>query len=73
MRTKRFPLKPIYRIAKNVGIKRLSKDAANEIRDVLVSDMENIVKNSILFMEHAGRKTVLLDDVKLAVRRFYNE
>lgn len=60
-----LPKAPIHRMFKQAGGNRLSGKA----RDLILKDVEDyamtLIKDSISISEHAGRKTVMADDVKL--------
>ncbi len=56
------------RLAKKVGIKRISKDALEEIRDAVTEEGLEIAEKAFKISRHANRKTVMLGDVKFVVR-----
>ncbi|MBI3190304.1 NFYB/HAP3 family transcription factor subunit [archaeon] len=56
------------RLAKKVGIKRISKDALEEIRDIVTEEGIDIAERAFKISKHANRKTVMLDDVKFVMR-----
>jgi len=56
------------RIAKKVGIKRISKDALEEIRDIITEEGLDVAERAFRISRHANRKTVMEDDVKFVVR-----
>lgn len=53
-------------IAHDIGIARISDDAAVHIANVLEMEAEELVRDSHKSANHAGRKTVKEDDVRLA-------
>lgn len=61
-----LPKAPINRMLKELGGDRLSSDA----RDLILEDVENyakgLIRDSLNISRHAGRKTVMVEDVKLA-------
>ena len=59
----------IRRLARRGGVKRISAGMYEETRDVLKSFLENIVKDSVTYTEHARRKTVTALDVVYALKR----
>jgi len=59
----------IRRLARRGGVKRISHDIYNETRGVLKGFLENVVKDTITYTEHARRKTVLAMDVIYALKR----
>jgi len=56
------------RLAKKVGIKRISKDALEEARDIIVEEGADIAERAFKISRHANRKTVMIDDVKFFMR-----
>jgi len=60
----------MYRILKKSGAERVSDESANELRRVIEDIAEVIAKNAIDMSNHAGRKTVKAEDVKLASKQF---
>lgn len=48
----------IRRLARRGGVKRISALIYEEIRGVLKSFLENVIKDSVAYTEHARRKTV---------------
>ncbi|MBQ6218526.1 MAG: histone family protein [Methanosphaera sp.] len=61
-----IPLAPVKRIIKNVGAERVSDDAVVELADAIEVTAEEIAFQAVKLSKHAGRKTVTVDDVKLA-------
>ena len=56
------------RLAKKVGIKRISKDALEEACEIMTEEGLNIAEKAFKISRHANRKTVMVDDVKFVVR-----
>jgi len=63
-------LSAMYRILKKSGAQRVSDKSAIELRRVIEEIAEAIAKNAVEDANHAGRKTVKSDDVKLASKQF---
>jgi len=63
-------LSAMYRILKKSGAQRVSDESATELRRVVEEIAEAIAKNAVEDANHAGRKTVKADDVKLASKQF---
>jgi len=63
-------LSAMYRILKKSGAQRVSDESAIELRRVVEEIAEAIAKNAVEDANHAGRKTVKADDVKLASKQF---
>ena len=59
----------IRRLARRGGVKRISNLIYDEIRGVLKSFLENVIKDSVTYTEHARRKTVTAMDVVYALKR----
>jgi len=64
-----FPKLPFERILKRNGAKRVSDEAASEFALVMEEIMSKIIENAWELAKHAGRKTLLVTDVKLARRK----
>ena len=59
----------IRRLARRGGVKRLSGQIYEETRGVLKVFLEEAIRDSIVYMEHARRKTVTGKDVEYALKR----
>ena len=59
----------IRRIARRGGVKRISGMMYEETRGVLKTFLENIIKDSVTYPEHARRKTVTALDIVYALKR----
>ena len=70
MRSSELGLSAMYRILKKSGAERVSDESANELRRVIEEIAEAIAKNAVDMSNHAGRKTVKAEDVKLASKQF---
>lgn len=62
----RLPLAPFERILKDSGAKRVSKTAMKEFAVVTEELADEIARNAVKFAKHAGRKTVVGEDIRLA-------
>ena len=68
-REKDLPLAPFFRILKNMGASRVSKEAAEEFRDLVEDLCSEIAREAWDLTLHARRKTVMREDIQLAARR----
>ena len=59
----------IRRLARRGGVKRISSLIYDETRAVLKSFLENVIRDSVTYTEHARRKTVTALDVVYALKR----
>lgn len=59
----------IRRLARRGGVKRISGLVYEETRQVLRTFLGGIIKDSVIYMDHARRKTVTSMDVVMALKR----
>ena len=59
----------IRRLARRGGVKRISALIYDEARMVLKGFLEQVIKDSVTYCEHAKRKTVTALDVVFALKR----
>ena len=59
----------IRRMARRGGVKRISSLLYKEVRDVLKSFVEDVVRDATAYTEYARRKTVTALDVVHALRK----
>jgi histone H4 len=59
----------IRRLARRGGVKRISNLVYEETRSVLKVFMENVLRDTVTYAEHARRKTVACNDVVFALKR----
>jgi len=59
----------ITRLARQGGVKRINGLVYEEIRGVLRNFLETVIRDAVIFTEHAKRKTVSVDDVKHSLER----
>lgn len=64
-----LPKQPFERIFKKVGAKRVSQSALDEMAKIMEEELFKIAKEAALLAKHAGRKTILDEDVRLARRK----
>ncbi|EPB74983.1 core histone H2A/H2B/H3/H4 [Ancylostoma ceylanicum] len=59
----------IRRLARRAGVKRISENVYWETRYVLRQFLEKVIRDAVMYCEHAKRKTVTVMDVVYAVKR----
>lgn len=64
-----LPALPFERIIKRAGAKRVSSDAAEELAKIMDERLEKISTDAAILAKHAGRKTIIDDDVRIARRK----
>lgn len=64
-----LPVKPFARLMKKFGAKRVSPKAAKALAKTVETKLSLLIKESSMLAAHAGRKTVLLEDVRLARKK----
>lgn len=57
----------LLRILRRAGVKRVSALVYEELRGVLKAWLEDVVRSTVVFTEHARRKTVQLSDLEAAL------
>ncbi len=65
-----FPLQPFERILKRAGAKRVSRGALEEFAKVMEERMLKLAEEAAALAKHAGRKTIMDEDVRVARRKF---
>jgi len=64
-----LPKAPFERFLKQAGAKRVSKDALEEFANILEEKLSKIVSETALLAKHAGRKTILAEDIRMARKK----
>ncbi len=59
----------IRRLARRGGVKRISNLIYPEVRAALKKFLEHVLRDTVVYTEHAQRKTVMPKDVVLALKR----
>ncbi|MEW6042793.1 MAG: histone [Thermoproteota archaeon] len=70
MKSSELGLSAMYRILKKAGAERVSDESADELRRVLEEIATTIAKSAVEMSNHAGRKTIRGEDIKLASKTF---
>ncbi|MBI2647476.1 histone family protein [Candidatus Woesearchaeota archaeon] len=68
MSDKFFPLAAMEKLLKQGGAERVSDKAKVALRNVLEEIALGIAAKSIKFAQHAGRKTIKAQDIKLSIK-----
>lgn len=63
-----LPLAAVERIIRKAGAQRVSESAAEELIDILEESGREIASEANELAEHAGRKTVREEDIRMALR-----
>jgi histone H3/H4 len=58
----------LLKLARKIGIKRISKEALMEVENFILELTEKTSKKAIEFATHAKRMTVKKEDVELATK-----
>ena len=62
-----LPTLTMEKLLKKAGIKRISDTAKEELSKNLNAEIEKITKNAIEYSNHAKRKTIKKEDMKLVI------
>ena len=69
MRSKEFPHAPLERIAKKASNKRISKGVVKSLTNYVLDNAEDKGKEIVQLAKHAGRRTVMKEDIILAIKK----
>ena len=64
-----LPLAPIDRLIRNSGAERVSEDASQAMAKIIADFVEDISGQALKLAKHAGRKTIIDTDVRMARRK----
>jgi len=64
-----LPLAPLERLLRKAGAKRVSKSALVEFSHVIADYAHNLSAEAAFLAKHAGRKTIIGVDVRLAKKK----
>ena len=64
-----LPLASVEKLIRKAGAHRVSKGAAKELASYLDDVAMEIAREAVTLSEHAGRKTVRAEDIKLSRKR----
>jgi len=60
---------PMYRLCKKAGAERVSEVAAKELAKVLEEIGTKIAKEAFDYAIYAGRKTIKMEDIEIAIKK----
>jgi len=63
-----LPVSPFERISKKAGVKRISKDAVEELRDIIEEIGIEMAEKATKISRHAGRRTVKREDIQFITK-----
>lgn len=58
-----LPLLPFERLSKKAGVKRISRDALEELRDIVTEETMETAEKAVKISRHANRRTVMREDI----------
>ena len=64
-----LPLLPFERIAKKAGVKRISREAVEELRDTMDEYATEMAEKAVKVSFHANRRTVKAEDIAFVVKK----
>jgi len=64
-----LPIAPVDRLVREAGAERVSEGAREALAKILEDKGMTVAKEAIKLAEHAGRKTVKVEDIELASER----
>jgi len=65
---KEFPSSPIERVMRKAGADRVSADAVEEMKTIMLEIADKISMDAVIAARHADRVTVKDDDIKFVAR-----
>ena len=68
MPEKILPLAAMEKLLKEGGCERVGEDAKEALKQVLEEKASEIAKKAMTFAQHAGRKTIKAEDIRLALK-----
>ena len=68
-----LPIAPFYRIIREEGAQRVSREAAALLRDIVEDIAREIARESWELAQHAKRRTVVTEDISFAAKRILRQ
>lgn len=68
MTNKILPLAAMEKVLKQGGSPRVSEKAKSALKSVLEDIASEVAKKAVQYAHHAGRRTVMEEDIKLAIK-----
>jgi histone H3/H4 len=65
-----LPLAPVERLLKKAGAQRVSESAKTELAKAIEDYAVEVARRAAELAKHSGRKTVKVEDIKMALRQF---
>ena len=59
----------IRRLGKKGGVSQMASTVCDDVREAIMEHIETVLKDALLYSEHANRKTVTMADVSYALKR----
>ncbi|OYT34769.1 histone [Archaeoglobales archaeon ex4484_92] len=64
-----LPLAPVERLLRKAGAPRVSEKAKTELAKAIEDYALKVAKKAAELAKHSGRKTVKVEDIKMAIRQ----
>ena len=71
-RKKALPNAPFGRILSDAGAQRVSEESMQAFAEVMEEKSADVARRAKEIAEHAGRKTVKREDIRLAARTYFS-
>ena len=68
-----LPKAPVEKIIRSAGAERVSDSASLELLNILDKVGSEIAQQAKIYASHAGRKTIIGEDIKLAYEQLYGK
>ncbi|MEM5830978.1 MAG: NFYB/HAP3 family transcription factor subunit [Candidatus Aenigmatarchaeota archaeon] len=65
---KKFPINTLKKLAKELKVRRLSKDAIEELRFFIEEYSKNVLKLAKEIMINSKRKTLKKEDIRIVIK-----